>query len=129
MSWQLVEIPIESKGKNSPYASVGFGRLSLSVAACELIDNYDGFSYVQLLKDNTNNQLCVGIRFLKECEPNSIKIARKTIKGKTVGGIDIANSKVLQSLFGMAATAKKVTRYNIKKDESYNNILVVYPQE
>lgn len=126
MSWEVVRIPTSSKGRTSPYASVGFGRLSLSVAACELINNYEEYTHVQLLKNRVNNRLCIGIRFLKEATSDSIKISRKKSSGKIVGGIDISNSKVLENLFGLAATAKKVTRYDVKKDDTFEDFLVVF---
>ena len=129
MSWEVVKIPTSSRGRTSPFASVGFGRLSLSAAACELIDNYEEYTYVQLLKNRVNNRLCIGVRFLKEASPDSIKISRKKVKnGKYVGGIEISNSKVLESIFGLAATAKKATRYDVKKDESYKNFVVIFAE-
>ena len=77
MGWEVVKIPTSSRGRTSPYASVGFGRLSLSAAACELIDNYETYTHVQLLKNRVNNRLCIGVRFLKEAAPDSLKISRK----------------------------------------------------
>ena len=127
MAWEIVKIPTSSKGRTSPYASVGFGRLALSAAACELIDNYEEYTYVQLLKNRVNNRLCIGVLFLKDSSPDSIKISRKKMaNGKYVSGIEISNSKVLESLFGTVATAKKATRYNVEKDDAYENILVVF---
>lgn len=129
MSWEVVKIPNSTKGRTSPYASVGFGRLSLSAAACELIDNYQDFNYVRLLKNRENNRLCIGVQFLKEAVTDSIKISRKKMKnGNFVGGVDISNSKVLEGLFGLAATAKKVTRYDVKKDDSFKDFLVVFAE-
>ena len=129
MSWEVVKIPTNSKGRTTPYASVGFGRLSLSAAACELIENYDEFTHVQLLKNRVNNRLCIGVQFLKTATPDSIKITRKKMSnGKLVGGADISNSKVLESLFGLAATAKKTTRYDVKLDDSFENFLVVFAE-
>ena len=129
MAWEVVKIPASTKGRTSPYASVGFGRLSLSAAACELIDNYEEFSYVQLLKNRVNNRLCIGVLFLKEASPDSLKISRKKMaNGKFVGGVEISNSKVLEGLFGLAATAKKATRYDVKKDNAYENFVVIFAE-
>ena len=129
MAWEVVKIPTSTKGRTSPYASVGFGRLSLSAAACELIDNYEEYTHVQLLKNRINNRLCIGVLFLKAASSDSIKISRKKMpNGKFVGGIDISNSKVLESLFGLAATAKKATRYEVKKDDTYNNFVVIFAE-
>lgn len=128
MAWEIVKIPTSSKGRTSPYASVGFGRLSLSVAACELIENYEDYHYVQLLRDRINNKLCIGVRFIKNPEPDSIKVTRKKSNGKIIGGLEIANSKILENLFGLTATAKKATRFDVKKDNSYDNILVIFAE-
>ena len=129
MGWEVVKIPTSSRGRTSPYASVGNGRLSLSAAACELIENYEEFTHVQLLKNRINNRLCIGVLFLKESTPDSIKISRKKMKsGKLIGGIEISSSKVLENLFGLAATAKKTTRYDVKKDNTFENFLIVFAE-
>lgn len=130
MGWEVVKIPTSSRGRTSPYASVGFGRLSLSAAACELIENYGDFTHVRLLKNRVNNRLCIGVQFLKESVTDSIKISRKKMSnGKLVGGVDISNKKVLENLFGLAATAKQATRYDVKKDDSFENFLVIFAEK
>ena len=127
MGWETVKIPNSSKGRSLPYASVGYGKLSLSAAACELIDRYEEYTYVQLMRNRVNNRLCIGVQFLKETTPDSLKIHRKKMaNGRFVGGIEITNSRVLESLFGLAATAKKMTRYDVKKDDAFENFVVVF---
>jgi len=129
MGWEVVKIPTSSRGRTVPYASVGFGRLTLSAAACELIDNYESFKYVQLLRNRVNNRLCIGVRFLYESASDSLKISRKKMSnGKLVAGIEISNRKVLENLFGLAATAKKATRYDVKKDDTYENFLIIFAE-
>lgn len=127
MNWEIVKLPTSRRGRTSIGASVGFGRLTITADACELIDNHEVYTYVQLLKKRENNRLCVGVQFLKEESPNSIRIyRRKKESGKYGGEILICNSPVLESLFGTVATAKKATRYNVEKDDAYENILVVF---
>ena len=129
MIWETVKIKNEKKGRTMPYASVGFGRLSLSCAACELIDSFTSFSYVELLKAISNNETLIGVRFLKEDDKttNSLPIKRRKLKnGTTVGGIDICNKGTIGDLFGLAGTQNKATRYGVKKDPDEDNILVIF---
>lgn len=126
MSWEVVKIPASSRGRSTPYASVGFGKLSLNVAACELIEDYEKYTHVQLLKNRVNNRLCIGVRFLDESVQDSLKICRKKMNGKIVGGIEISNGKVLENLFGLQATAKKTTRFEVKQDAAFPHFLVVF---
>ena len=59
MNWEVVKPPENRRGKNLPYASVGFGRLSLSAAACELIEDHRSITHVELLRGKLNNNLCI----------------------------------------------------------------------
>ncbi len=124
MEWTTVKISADNKGRNTPFASIGFGRISLSAAACELIESYDKYSYVELLKDK-NNSDCIGVRFLKNNTSDSIKIKRKVINGKVIAGVSIENKKTIEDIFGMKGTAKKATRYNVEKDKDADNILII----
>lgn len=121
MNWETVKI--ENKNCRSiPYATVGFGRVALNVAACELLGDYGQYNFVEFLKARDNGKTCIGIKFLKEHTPNSIAIGRRRMKdGKLIGGMDISNKGVVESLFGVLATANKSTRYEVKKYEE--NIL------
>lgn len=128
MKWETVKIKNDQRGRTMPYASVGFGRLSLSTAACELIDNFESFSWVELLKATVNVQTLVGVKFLKEEErtEDSLPIKRRMVNGKIVGGIDIMNKGTMQDLFGEVGVQNKATRMCVKKDPDENNILIVY---
>lgn len=128
MKWETVKIRNDQKGRTMPYASVGFGRLSLSTAACELIDNFESYACVELLKATVNVQTLVGIKFLKEEErtEDSLPIKRRKVNDKIVGGIDIMNKGTMQALFGVIGTQNKATRLCVKKDPDESNILIVY---
>ena len=56
-----VKIENGNKSRTSPYASVGFGRVSLSAAACELLGDYSQYKYAEFLKARENGKLCFGI--------------------------------------------------------------------
>ena len=125
MEWSVVKITPDKKGRNTPFASIGFGKISLSAAACELIDNYEKYTYVQLLRGKRNNKLCIGVRFLQNSTQDSIAVKRKVVDGKTIAGLTIENKGIIEELFGITGTAKKATRYNVEKDND-ENILIIY---
>ena len=76
----------------------------------------------RLARDNNS---AIGVRFLKESQPDTIKISRKVVKGKIISGVSIENKKTIEDLFGMNGIAKKVTRFNVQKDNDSNNILII----
>lgn len=116
MNWETVKIENANKGRTMPYASVGFGRISLSAAACELLGDYNQYKYVEFLTARENGKLRIGIKFLKEDTSNSITIKRRKQKdGKPVGGMDIAQKNAVEKLFGITGTANKATRFDVKK--------------
>ena len=125
MNWQTVKIPNESRGKCTPYASVGHNSLSLNAAACDLIENYEDYDFVELLRAEQNKKILIGVKLCKTSSNNSIKIARTKYKGKYVKGITIANKKVLESLFGVDRASGAVTRFPVAKDKDSDNILVI----
>ena len=126
MNWEVVKIPENRRGRTTPYASVGFGRLSLSAAACELIENHETIKHVELLKGKINNKLCIGVRLLREPTANSLAVSRKKdANGNYVTGMDISNKRTIEELFGPAGSAQKTTRYNVRKDEDADNILII----
>ena len=126
MNWEVVKIPQNSRGRTTPYVSVGFGRLSLSAAACELIENHQTIKYAELLKGKINNKLCIGVRLLRESTANSLAVSRKKdSNGKMVTGMDISNKRVIEELFGPSGSAQKTTRYNVRRDETAENILII----
>lgn len=128
MEWEIVKIETNQKGRTMPYASVGFGRMTLSSAACDLIKNCEMYSYVELLRGKENGKMVVGVRFIYESErtSNSIPIKRrKDNNGRYIKGIDISSKGAIESLFGMTGSANKATRFEVKKDKDFENILIV----
>ena len=126
MNWEVVKIPGNRRGKSIPHASVGFGRLSLSAAACELIKNHQEITHAELLRGKVNNSLCIGVRLLTEPTENALAVSRKKDKnGKLVTGMDISNKAIIENLFGPVGSANKITRFNVKKDEDADNILII----
>lgn len=128
MEWSIVKITTEKKGRNTPFASIGFGKIALSAAACELIEDYEQYKYVELLRGKRNNKLCIGVRFLKNNTQDSIAIKRKIVDGKAINGITIENKGAIEEIFGITGTARKTTRYNVDKDNESSNILIIFSE-
>ena len=127
MNWETVKIKNDQRGRTMPYASVGFGRLSLSTAACELIDNLESYTCVEMLKAIEGGETLIGVRFLedKDRTVDSLPIKRRVVNERIVGGIDIMNKGTMQELFGDIGVQNKVTRMSVKKDPDLNNVLIV----
>lgn len=123
MAWNVVEPEKGKRNRMQPSASVGFGRISLSVSACNLLGTYEQYKCVELLTDPEKPSV-VGIRFLRESTENSIQIKRRTANGKVIGGMDIVGKSYMEKLFGIAGTQNKATKYPVTKDSE--NILVIH---
>ncbi len=127
--WKKVEVENRAKVRNVPSASIGYGRIGLNVAACELIDNYEKYKFAEIFSDSEQSS-AFGIQFLEESTPNSIVIKRKQANGKPVGGIELSSKAHLEKMFGVLGigTQKKTTRYSVKRDKSLENFLVLEPR-
>ena len=127
MNWETIKIDSSRQGRNTAYASIGFGRIVLNSAACGLVENFTEYKYVQILKARKDGKLCVGIRLLKDYKENSIKIGKRKVKGVVVeNSLSIDNKSLMEDLFGIQGTQNKSTRYPIVLDGDEKNILVIY---
>ncbi len=126
MDWTTVKITPDKGGRHTPFASVGFGKISLNAAACELIENEEQYSYAELLVGKKNNKKCVGVRLLKTKIQHSIPIKRKVADGKPIKGITIEHKAAIEELFSLTGVARKATRYNVEKDKDEDNVLIIY---
>ena len=126
MDWEVVRIDDTAKGRTQPAASLGFGRITFNTAACKLLGDYRRYRYVELMRDQGGSPQ-VGVRFLLEGERtgNSLPIRQRVANGQLIGGLDIAGKRVLVGLFGVEASAEKVTRYSVRLAEDRRNILVI----
>ena len=111
MAWELVKINNNKSGKYSAYASIGFGSIVLSSAACDLVENVGKYKYVQLYKTRQGGGLRVGIKLMENCAENTIKVTNKPL---------------MEEIFGIQGTQNKATRYSVKLDEQDHTMLVIY---
>ena len=125
MKWETVKISSEIRGRTSPFASIGYGRVSLNAAACSLISSHEEFKYAEFLKCKNRKKDFIGIKLLKNSTQNSLSISRKKQDGKYVAGLTVENKDIVGSLFGDVGTAAKVTRFTVEKDHDYDDVLII----
>ncbi len=125
MAWEVVKVDDSKVVRGIPRATVGYGRISLNVAACNLIENFENYKFAELLVDKSKRPTEYGVRFLKENTQDSISIKRKEVKGKIVGGVDIASVEHLGKLFGEEGKSRFSTHYSVSVDKSEPTILVL----
>lgn len=130
MAWQTVIVDPKKTVRGTPAASIGYGRISLNVAACNLIDNYTQYKHVELQEDPERPGL-VGIRFLKEATSLSISIKYKMVKNpktreyQQVGGLEISSKEHMNQLLGGIGTGRKTTKFKVEKEQP--DFLVISP--
>ena len=127
MAWELVKINNNKSGKYSAYASIGFGSIELSSAACDLVENVGKYKYVQLYKTRQGGGLRVGIKLMENCAENTIKVTKRKVKGEVMEkSVCINNKPLMEEIFGIQGTQNKATRYSVKLDEQDHTMLVIY---
>ncbi len=120
MAWEAVKIGEEQLGRNIPAVSIGHKRLSLNIAACELINQKkENFAYVQFYTDK-DNPTAVAMRFWKDARNEyCVPLKQKEVNGKSVGGVEVANANLVKSIFGDVADKKTVTHYRVHMEDKY----------
>lgn len=127
MNWETVKIKNDKRGRNTAFASIGFGAIVFNAAACDLVENFNEFKYAKILRARKNGKLCVGVKLLKDYEEDSIKINKRKFKGEVVEkSLSINNKLLMEDIFGIQGTQNKVTRYSVLLDSDDKNILVIY---
>lgn len=125
MQWQIIKIG-NTKGKDDVYASIGFGRITISSAACKLIDNLNEYKYVILMKAVDNKKLKVGVKLIKQKEDNAIKIGKRKSKGEIVENSMIIDNKVaIKEIFGIQGTQNKATNYPVELSDTDPTFLII----
>ena len=125
MAWEVVKVDNSKMVKGSPRATVGYGRISLNVAACNLLHNIENYKFAELLMDKSKRPTEYGIKFLLVNTQDSIAIKRKVVKGKIVGGIEIPSMEHVGKLFGEEGRNKFSTHYSVTLDETEHDIVVL----
>ncbi len=113
MEWSIVKIK-QTSGNNVPFASIGRGQIEFNAVACDLLKDDGHFCYAQLLTAKDKGKTIVAVKFLREFEPDTIPIKRKSQKGKIIKGMSIVNKGVIADLFGKNGTNEGMVRYGVE---------------
>lgn len=125
MDWKIIKVS-NTKSKDDACASIGFGRITMSSAACKLISNLNDYKYVVLMKAYDNKKLKVGIKLLKQKEENAIKISKRKNKGEIVeNSMTIDNKTAIHEIFGIQGTQNKVTKYPVELSDEDSTLLII----
>lgn len=126
MKWETIKISNNNKGKENAYASIGFGRITMSSASCRLIERLNDYEYVMLMKATDNKKLKVGVKLLKQKEENTIRIGKRKNKGEIVeNSLIIDNKNVMKEIFGIQGTQNKVTNYSVELSPEDKTLLII----
>ncbi len=127
MNWEIIKIATGKTGKSEPRASVANATMSLSTAACEMVENFGKYKYAILMKSRKNGSLCIGIKLLEEQAENALKISRRKYNGKEVEhSFSLTNKAVMEQLFGVQATNKSTVSYRVTIDDEDETVFVIY---
>ncbi len=117
VDWEIVDVKQLSRRIGEAYASFSESRISLSPAACELIEDIYGKPYVQIriARDATGKTKLVGLKFSREKGENGLLVTRRKYKGDFVDGLNINSKSLVQIVLG-EDFAGKTMRYEVKRD-------------
>lgn len=124
MEWNVVTIE-ETSGNNVAFVSIGRGQLDFNAIACDLVGDVGQYKFVKLLTGRENGKTIVGVKFLCEAEPDTLPIKRKSQKGKTIKGMNVANKGVIEKLFGKDGANNGMVRHKVALADD-PNILKIY---
>ena len=113
--WESVDIKQSSHSSGEKFASIGQGRISLSSAACSLLDNIYSYEWVNILQGKDGNKVVmIGLRFTKTKEKNSLRALRRKYKGQIVEGNNINSKPLIKKFFGETKETS-TSRYAVEK--------------
>lgn len=120
--WKEIDVSSENV-ESEPYASVGNGRLKLSIGACNLINNFHSYRYVTFTRAKQDRIYFVGLRFEKNKTETSFALYKES-DGEY--GATIFASDLLKTLYGEEGVSKNYTKHEVIVDKENHNTLVVY---
>ena len=126
MAWEAVKIGEEQLGRNIPSVSIGHKRLSLNIAACDLVNQKkENFTHVQFYTDK-DNPTAVAMRFWKDARNEyCVPLKQKELNGKAVGGVEVVNANLMKSIFGDVADKNTVTHYRVHLEGKDKYLMVI----
>jgi len=121
--WKKINVKQIPRRGSEAFATVGQGRISLSAAACKLIDDIYEFSFIEAHSGKVNDTIeKIGLSFSKTKTQDVFSFSRRKYKGEFVDGLDISSKALITELFGKIKDNTS-TRYPVEKVD--NNMLAI----
>jgi len=121
--WKKINVKQLPRRGCEAFATVGQGRISLSAAACKLIDDIYDFSCIEAHSGKVNDTIeKIGLSFSKIKSQDALSFSRRKYKGEFVDGLDISSKALVAELFGKIKDNTS-TRYPVEKVD--NDMLAI----
>lgn len=123
LSWEIIDARDLNRRIGDPYVAINKARISLSPAACMLINGiYDlPFVEIRIAKDEDGNVKKIGLFFYENSSVNRMKVTRRKYRGEYTDGLNL-NSKYLVRLI-FSELEDQTIRFGVTKEGE--NALVV----
>lgn len=125
--WETIDVKQNKRMSGEPIATISEARISLSPAACALVDNIYSLPYVEIkvAKDENQKISRIGV-FLNENKGESgLSVTRRKYKGEFTEGLNINSKSLVNALFG--EMGDKTKKYGVTKGG--NNLLIIDVQK
>jgi len=121
--WKRVNVKQVPRRGSEAFATVGQGRISISAAACKLIDNIYDFNYIEAHSGKVNDIIeKIGLSFSKTKTHDTLSFSRRKYKNEFVDGLEIRSKPLVTEFFGKVKENTS-TRYPVEKVD--NNMLAI----
>jgi len=115
IKWKQVNVKQAMRYGGEAFATVGQGRISLSAAACKMIENIYDLKYIEAHAGKINDKTeKIGLRFSDSKTPNSLCYSRRKYKDRFVEGLEIRSKALVAEFFGKIKDNSS-TRHPVEK--------------
>jgi len=116
IKWEVVEAKQLNRRIGEPYATFSPSRISLSPAACDLVENVYEKMYVEVRvgRDESGAIRKIGMLFQNQPGENKLLVTRRKYKGEPVAGININSKNLVQLLLGNP-NSEETVKYLVEK--------------
>ena len=115
VAWETIDIKQHRRKNGGAFASIGGGRISLSAAACTLIDNIYDYEWIEVKQGKLGNKVVkIGLFFTNNEKDNYVKPIRVKSNGKEMEGISINSRPLVRKYFGETKEIS-TSRYAVEK--------------
>ena len=101
-TWETIDVKQNKRMNGEPIAAISEARISLSPAACALIDDVYSLPYVEIkiARDENKKINMIGVFFNKERSESGLAVTRRRYKGEFTEGLNINSKNLIIALFG-----------------------------